>query len=192
MTSKRPLTRPQAARASRARRRATRQTLGRLRDRVLKPCTVKRYRLHVAQFFTWLRRTGREIPAAAMDFDCQLCCFSEALWQEGDSRGVLGNTLSGLAHFVPGLRGKLSGAWRLYAAWVKSEPSCRAPPLTVGMAQAISGALLQLGYARAAWCTLLCFHCLLRTGEMMELRTTDCDLLPQGVMLRLRDTKIGS
>ena len=190
--SKRPaLSRPQKARATRARRKAVRKTLGRLRDRVLRGKTVVRYRVHVHQFFVWHRASGRVLPAAVLEFDSQLCAYAETLWEEGDGKSVLGNTLSGLAHFVPGLRGHQAGSWRLYKAWAKAEPGDRAPPFTVAMTQAISGVMLSKGYPRAAWCTMLAFHCVLRTGEFLELRSTDTEVLPRSIQLRLRETKIG-
>ena len=169
-----------------------RKQLGRLRDRVVKPATVKRYRIHVATFFSWISLSGRRIPAAVLEFDTQLCAYAECLWEEGDQKCILANVLSGLAHFVPALRGHLPGPWRLYHAWSKSEPSDRAPPCSVRMTQAIAGVMLDLGHPQAAMMTMVAFHCLLRTGEMLEVRSTDCSTLPKSVQLRLRDTKIGS
>ncbi len=169
-----------------------RRDLGRLCDRVVKPATIKRYRIHVGAFFTWVSHSGRRIPAAVLKFDTQLCAYAECLWEEGDQKSVLANVLSGLAHFVPALRGHLPGPWRLYHAWSKSEPTDRAPPCSVRMTQAIAGVMLYLGHPQAAVMTLVAFHCLLRTGELLEVRTTDCGILPKSVQLRLRDTKIGS
>ena len=90
------------------------------------------------------------MPSSVISFDLQLCVFAKALWEEGDAKATLGNTLGGLAHFVPGLRGDLKGAWRLYRAWNKAEPEARAPPYTMIMAQAMAGFMLHLGLPRVA------------------------------------------
>ncbi len=169
-----------------------RKELGRLRDRVVKPATVKRYRIHVGAFFTWVSHSGRRIPAAVLEFDTQLCAYAECLWEEGDQKSVLANVLSGLARFVPALRGHLPGPWRPYHAWSKSEPSDRAPPRSVRMAQAIAGVVLDLGHPQAAGMKLVSFHCLLRMGEWLEVRSTDCSILPMSIQPRPRDTRIGS
>ena len=93
-----------AARAKQASRRLARQRLGRLRDCRVKPATLKRYRKHVSEFFRWLRLNGRAIPATAGEFDVVISSYAECLWEGGESRSILANTLSGVQHLVPGTK----------------------------------------------------------------------------------------
>ena len=191
MTARPRLSRPQLARAVKAKRVAVRTKLGQLRDRRITDRTATRYRKHVAHFFSWMHRHGYKVPSGIIAFDLLLCNFAEALWSEGDSKSTLGNTLSGLGHFVDHLRGKLPGAWRLYNSWVRSEPPAQAPPFTLVMTQAMAGYMTRHGHPRAALMTIVCFHCILRTGEMLEVRTTDIVNIGRRIQLQLRDTKIG-
>ncbi len=114
------------------------------------------------------------MPSTVSEFDSVLGTWAEHLWAEGDAKAILNNGLCGLTHFVPALRGQLNGVWRLYKAWSKSEKSVQAPPMIKIMAQAFAG-----------------FHCILRTNEFMELRTGDVSVSGRGLLLMLRDTKIG-
>ena len=107
---KRARPRPAPAAAARGRRKILRKRAGSLHGRVIQPGTAKRYRVHVKEFFRWCARTGRTIPTSAVAFDALLCAYAEELWEEGDSKSVLANTLSGLTYFTISLKGKLPGA----------------------------------------------------------------------------------
>ncbi len=61
----------------------------------------------------------------------------------------------------------------------------------MAMAQAVAGHIALQGEPAAAVLTLVGHHCILRTGEMFELRTGDCTLGDRGVLLVLRETKMG-
>ena len=177
--------------AAKAQRAALREKLGALRDRVIRASTRERYLAHTKAFFLWVSRTGRVVPATVEDFDTLCCAWAEHLWHEGDPKCMLNNSLCGLAHFCPGLRSKLNGAWRLYKAWGRSEPVTRAPPLTVGMAQAMAGHFASNRLPSLAVMTLIAHHCMLRTCELFELRTGDVTFLPGRALLVLRETKMG-
>ena len=58
-------------------------------------------------------------------------------------------------------------------------------------AQAMSGYFLRRGFRRAALMILVGYHCLLRTKELLCLRTTDITMHRKGAHLILRDTKMG-
>ena len=125
------------------------------------------------------------------EFDSVLGTWAEHLWAEGDAKAILNNGLCGLTHFVPALRGQLNGVWRLYKAWSKSEKPVQAPPMIKIMAQAFAGYYESKGFVEAATMILVAFHCILRTNEFMELRTGDVSVSGRGLLLMLRDTKIG-
>ena len=177
--------------ATKAQRRATREKLGRLRDQQVHPRTLRRYRRHVQEFYRWIDHTGREIPGTVTEFDTVLCAWAAHLWAEGDAKSILNNGLCGLAHFVPALRGQLYGVWRLYRAWSRAEKPVQAPPMVKVMAQAFAGWFESEGHPGAATMILVAFHCILRTNEFFELRTGDVSTSGRGLLLQLRDTKIG-
>ncbi len=136
--------------AEKARRRAERKKLGKLRDRVVRPSTIRRYEKHCKEFFTWLRHTGREVPRTVQEFDGSLCLWAGHLLGEGDSKSLFSNALSGLAHFVDALRGRLDGSWRLFKAWKRCEKARQAPPLGKLAAQAMAGWFQKRGPPGAA------------------------------------------
>ena len=206
--TKRPLSRPAAARAASARERraaskassaaaarahtaAVRKQLGRLRDRVVTARTLKRYKRHVAQFYEWCRLHGIQLALRTDDFDMQVSAWAECLWSEGDPKSVFGNGLCGLQHLVPGLRGRLHGSWRLHATWGRCEPAAQVPPLTRTMVQGIAGFFCRKGWKDIAIMILTAFHCILRTAEMLKLLVGDCVIGKDTIVLTLRDTKIG-
>ncbi len=142
--------------------------------------------------FKWCKQSGYATPNNTEAFDRLLSEWAECLWAEGGPRSILGNGLSGLTHFVPSLKRKLNGAWRLYNAWVRSEPVLQAPPMTLTMVQAMAGWFVDHGHHSAAVGVLLAFDVILRTGELTDLRTTDSTVGVKCLILVLRDTKIGA
>ena len=86
-------------------RRAARLRLGPLRDRRVTAQTLGRYRKACSQFFAWADALGLRTPDDRVSFDTMLTRYPEALWQEGEPRGLLANVLCGLAHEVPSLHG---------------------------------------------------------------------------------------
>ena len=78
-----------ASSARRAQRRVERERLGRLRDRVIRPSTLKRYTEHAAEFYRWARRTGHSTPHTVEEFDVLHSHWAEHLWSEGDARSIL-------------------------------------------------------------------------------------------------------
>ena len=211
MTSKRRVTAPAAARASaaarkarsqrerearsaaaKAARRASREKHGRLRDKIVRQATIRRYKAHVKEFFHWVRATGRRLPDDVSDFDALLCSWAENLWSEGEQKSLLNNGLCGLAHFTPALRGKLNGAWRVYKAWGRLEKPVQAPPLPKRAAQALAGWFHSKGHRHAATMILVAHHCILRSNEFFDLRTGDVTPARGALLLTLRDTKMVS
>ena len=179
------------ARAEKARRAKVRSKLGRLRDRQVKPATVKRYRKHVAHVYSWLRRTGRAVPTTVFVFDTHLMAYAEDLWESGDAKSDLANALSGFAHFVPSLRGQLNGAWRLFQTWSRHELPNRAPCIDVQLLHGFAGYFAWKKKPGCATMLVAGHHCCLRTAEMMHVRTTDVTAGRGVVHMLLQDTKMG-
>ena len=192
MTARPRLSRAALAKSARATRRRVRAGLGPLKDRLVSKRTLRTYRAHVRAFFRWVEVTGRSLPSRTVEFDCLLCEFAQSLWEEGDSKAALANTICGLTHEVEMLKGRLHGVWRLFHCWGRSEAVKRAPPINSANARALAGYFLHQGYVGTAIMVLVAHHCCLRTAEMLGLLTTDITVAQSGAVLVLRETKIGS
>ncbi len=57
--------------------------------------------------------------------------------------------------------------------------------------QAVAGYFVHHGHRRAAITIRAAHHCILRTGEMLNVRTTDITFAGKLCQIRLRDTKVG-
>ena len=113
------------------------------------------------------------MPDTAPEMDLACSAFVSHLWEEGDPRAWATDALCGVAHFVPRLRRQLPGAWRLAAAWQKRELPSQAVPFTLKVLRGVAGKAFEIGDWRLGLLLLLGFHCLLRTGELLEVKTCD-------------------
>ncbi len=59
------------------------------------------------------------------------------------------------------------------------------------MAQCMAGAFVEMDEPEISVLVLLAHHCVLRTGELLDLRSTDASSLGARILLVLRGTKIG-
>ena len=85
-------------------RKRDRSTAGTLNSLQLQPRTVKRYLEAVNSFFSWLSQNREPMPVSIPAADEILGEYIEDCWAAGDPRGKVGDTLSGLQHFIPSLR----------------------------------------------------------------------------------------
>jgi hypothetical protein len=95
-----------------------------------------------------------------------VCEWFELQWERGESVNFIADTLSGLHHFWPQIRGHLKEAWRLFRQGRKVEAPTRAPPLTALLARAIVCRAVQKGQLIFACLIAVGFHALLQTGEI--------------------------
>ena len=154
----------------RAQRVVDRHRKGPLRQLLIAPRTSKEYTRACRWFFAWLVQECIEIRGSLWEMDQLVCKGIEYLWQSGDTRGMVGNLISGLEHFVTCLHGNLKGSWRLWRAWGRQELPHRAPPLTPAMVWAIAHVLWQWKFADCAALVLLGFDTFLRTGELVAIQ----------------------
>ena len=98
-------------------RASARSQLGRLSERVVAWTTRQRYEKTCQWFFLWLRHWQHQLPADAHDLDDLVAQAIDQAWEEGEIRNLIGDLLSGLALFIPKLKGQLNFSWRLWAAW---------------------------------------------------------------------------
>lgn len=158
--------------AARARQR---KVIGHLRDNQIVKGTLKRYSKAVLLFLTWVE-THTSYPASESALDELLCTFAEELWQEGESRSILGDVLSGLGFYFVSLKGRLKAAWRLYGTWGKLELPVRAVPFTIKILRGCCGLALEKQDIRLASALWLGFQALLRTGELVKLTMSDIEI----------------
>eukprot|EP00438_Fugacium_kawagutii_P006060 Skav221353 [mRNA] locus=scaffold6476:21129:22043:- [translate_table: standard] len=93
----------------------------------------------------------------------------EESYLEGEAITSISDTLSGLHHFAPHLRGSLSKSWRLFRLWRRIEKPAQAPPLPQAFTTALVARALELGLLDLAVAMSLGFWGMLRTGELMSL-----------------------
>ena len=182
---------PALGRATRFERAQSRAALGRLRDRVVQPRTLVRYEASIGWLFrVALMALGEVLSTNAIDFDEQLCRVIDMAWEEGESRSLIRDMLSGLAHKVHALHGRLPGAWRLHAAWGRLEMPLRAWPLSPSQVLALAYVALQWEMPDVSIALLVQYDCILRTGEIILATAADFQWGPGlSVLLSLHNTK---
>ena len=175
-------------------RKTARKALGKLRDLTIAPKTRVRYDKAIKAFFHWSELCGIDAfgnNAAVVDCVEE---YIEMCWQEGEARATACDCLSGLQFFVPDMRGRLLGAWRLCKAWQRQELPVRALPLALSMVQAMAMLRVRKGQWRTAAAYLVAFAVFLRTSEILGLRKQDV-VLDRGsantAVLHLGYTKSG-
>lgn len=145
----------------------------RLRDYSVAPKTKARYETAVARILPFL-----EAQSTLEDIDGVLCDWVELQWVQGQPLNLIADCLSGLHFFWPQLRGLLRLAWRVFRSWRRIETPARAPPITVLLVRALVARAVQRQQLHFAALVSLGFHCLLRTGELLNLRFGDFEFSP--------------
>ena len=153
---------------TRQQRRLSRAQAGTLRSLQLQTRTLKRYEKAVIAFFDYLARCRLALPSTAAKMDEILGDYLEEAWADGEPRALVGDTLSGLQHFIPSLKRGLNDAWRLFSTWSKTEPS-RARPLLPDQVLAMAGFALEEADVAMAAALLIGFNGMLRPIELMLL-----------------------
>ena len=164
--------------------------LGTLHERLVAPGTLARYRHAVRRLLDHWRREEVRIRVLA-SVDAPLAAYIEELWAEGEPLNLANDTVSGLQHFLPAVRGHTRQAWRLTKAWARAEPPSRAAPASPQFALAVAGCCRALGELGAAAMILCGFDAFLRTGELMSIVPEDVVVYSrrQRAVLRLVHTK---
>eukprot|EP00438_Fugacium_kawagutii_P008614 Skav234210 [mRNA] locus=scaffold2795:127037:128092:- [translate_table: standard] len=154
-------------------RAAQRRRLGTLRELTVQPATKRRYTLATQAFFDFLRSEGLSLPKEKRKLDDLVSDYLEHLWSSGKGRGLANDTLAGLQDLQPDLRHHLPGSWRLLKTWAVNEIPSRAPPLPEHIVKAMAGWAFFHGHYTFGISLLIGFYCMLRTGEILELRSSD-------------------
>ena len=149
-----------------------RQKLGSLRHLTVQPATRKRYTNAVDSFLRFLNDEGQALPGNSTQVDPLVCDYLEHLWSSGAGRALACDTLAGVQDLQPNLRNHLPGAWRLLKTWHVNEIPNRAPPIPEHVLQAMVGWSFFKGYATFGISLLVGFYTMLRTGELLGLRSS--------------------
>ena len=112
-------------------------------------------------------------------------------FEDGTPLHLVADALSGIQHFEPYTKKRLPQSWRLYGIWRRYEIPFRAPPITQDLCLAMAGWCIQHNQLVMAGLILLGFHCLLRTGEILQLRPCDFVLDATGGIVSLPSSKSG-
>ena len=174
-------------------RASQRRKLGTLKDLTVQPATRQRYNKATTAFLAFLRAEDKELPREKHLMDPLVCDYLEHLWATGAGRGLACDTLAGLQDLQPNLKSQLPGAWRLLKTWHINEVPNRAPPLPAHVVQAMAGWGFFHGHVSFAISLLVGFYTMLRTGELLLLKSSDMMSSPaQGqVLISLGLTKGG-
>ena len=140
-------------------------------------------------FFMYLVALAKEVPKEAEELDEELIEYIDVLWEEGDPKGKAADTLSGLGHLVPSLRGKLRGAWSVYGAWTRHELPNQSPPLLGEPLDAVLGFLATEGFYDVCMVSWVMFRTIMRTDEAMNLAWEYVTLGSKTATFTLVDTK---
>eukprot|EP00435_Cladocopium_sp_Y103_P048071 s1486_g14.t1 len=153
--------------ATQQQRRQARQNVV-LEDVGLTAATLDRYYVAVSRLQPVLEEVNNEY-----ELDEFIAEWVQSEFEDGTPLHLVGDALSGLHHFEPFTKRRLPKAWRLYGIWRKYEVPCRAPPLTQDICLGMAGWAIQHDELTMGALLILAFHCLLRTGEILQLRPCD-------------------
>ena len=150
----------------------------------------KRYLAAASRILTFWQE-AHSSPQSWDDFDTHVCFWLEYVYAEGLPKGYASDGLAALQHFLPEVCGRLRHSWRLLKTWHKAEPPVRVLPISPVMIAGMAGLCVRLGWCRPAAALLLGFDCLLRPGELYQLRVKDITWAGGKATLTLRHTKTG-
>eukprot|EP00438_Fugacium_kawagutii_P007120 Skav222893 [mRNA] locus=scaffold1102:245989:248623:- [translate_table: standard] len=178
-----PLMKRPDAKSLRAQRKLKRGTLS-LEDRGIAASTRLRYFIAVRKVLPLLQQTpGSE--------DEIIGTWIEESYQEGEAITTISDTLSGLHHFAPHLKGHLGASWRLFRLWRRIEKPTQAPPLPLSFASALVARAIETDHLDLAVMVALGFWGMLRTGELLSLFPFQVLLGGDNAIIQLGATKSG-
>ena len=151
-------------RENKAKRKTARKEVGKLRERLVKPNTRKRYREAVSGFLAWTQMLDYDVDEYE-DLDNALADYVEHIYADGQPINHANDSLAGMGHFWPAASGKLRFSWKLCKQWQKEEPPNRATPFSPLVVLAMAGVAMAIGMEDMAARILLGFDVILRTGE---------------------------
>lgn len=154
-------------------RQKIRKALGPLKGLTVQPKTRERYSKALGKFFAYLRTRQLSLPRNRLQVDGMVSDYMEFIWETGKGRSLASDTLAALQDQDPGVKGHLSGSWRLLKTCMANEIPNRAPPFTLEALQTLVGHALFRQEHLFALSLLLGFFGMLRAGELLNVRKRD-------------------
>ena len=166
----------------------------------LAPSTVKKYKQAVSLFLEWCGVHGLAIDTLEQ-LDDHLTDYFHDVYVTGGGvgKGLASATLYGVMKFLPRARGGLPTAEESLRGWMRLQEGKSYPPLTWDATVVMALQMVRHGWLRHAVAILVAFDCLLRVGELVNLRKGDVadsgdrrlGSEYRGLALRLASTKTG-
>ena len=176
--------------ASRADRKKARAKLGALTSLRIAPQTRNRYARAWLRFRHFCFERDLTISSVSA-FDMALAFYIECLWQEGEPKPWSADAVAAAQYYVPCLKRSLNLSWSLCSAWNRMELPTRALPFDPATLVAFCGGLLRAGFSRIAAGSILGFHVLSRTGELLTLSRGQVQLGQSEAVIVFTMTKRG-
>ena len=161
-----------------------------LKSQMISTQIQERYAAAVLHVLTFLKdmRSG---SLSWDNFDESICAWIEFAYSDGEHKSLVNFALAGLQFYLPACVGKLKQAWRLAKVWQRLEPPLRVLPLSPLLVAAFAGACVQMSFIPEAAALLVGFDCMLRSGELYNLRQKDITFLRDKAVLCLGRSKAG-
>ena len=136
--------------------------------------TTQKYRAAVQSFYGWYKTTN-ENPIGVEALDECLADYFHVMYDENEGKGKqkARDTLYGIEMYLPRVKGQLLIAGRVVNRWAKLHVAESYPPLTWDLAALVGVQLAAAGHFRFGVGAVLAFDCLLRVGELTNLRRED-------------------
>ena len=157
-----------------------------LEDAALSPQTQQRYYLALRMLLPFIEKANNP-----EQLDDQACKWIRIMWKTGESLVHIADGLCAMHFFQPWTKRKVPHAWKLYSIWRRIEIPSRAPPLTLRLVRSMSAYELERGNHEMSTLLILSFHCLLRTGEALQLTSDDFALGNDTGICSLKFSKTG-
>jgi Phage integrase family len=170
-------------------------------EATLTQSTMNKYKGALRQFLQWC--DDNNYDATTMEqLDDLLTDYFHDLYEQNDGtgKGLAACTFYGLCKYLPRCSDKLPSSHMSLKGWMKLQPGESYPPLTYDLAVLIACHMTMNGHFRYGVGVLLAFDCLLRVGELCNIRR--CDVADvgdprmgkeyAGTSLRLPKTKTGA
>ena len=123
--------------------------------------------------------------------DYKLSAWVEQCWAAGEAQYIISDGLCGLHFYEPWSKGRIPNTWKLFATWRKLEIPSRAPPMPGNLLRSMAAYALAHNDLFFAALLLLGFYALLRTGELLKVRSNHLLLDDKHGLISLHQTKSG-
>ena len=133
------------------------------------PAWIKRCRVAVLRYFTYLDRHKFRIPRSRAELDDSVAEYINFLFQDDRPIGWAADLLGGVKRFSPS-SDRLETAKQYYRNWARSVVRKKAHPYSCQMVQSMAAYFCLRGHPRVAFLALLAFAGLFRLGELFTLK----------------------